>query len=183
MEAVESACNRLAYKFRFGYHELEDMKQEAFIFTVEAIRDGKWDESRPLNNFVYVHIHNRFFNFKRKYYQRLSPPCEKCPLKAYRAEDDKCLAYELKDDCKWYRAWTNRNERKKQLMHTVELTSSSHPESLDKKFFENDDYLNWIEQFIPDVYRKTWELARSGERYNVANFKEMIIWLRENVVL
>lgn len=181
VEAVESVCTRLAYKFRFGYHELEDMKQKAYILVIEAIDEGKWDQSRPLKNFIYVHVHNRFFNFKRKHYQRLAAPCEKCPLNAYKADEDKCLAFSLKEDCKWYRSWIHRNDRKKSLMHSVELTNAAHPSIDEDAALDKVDFLDWVEKLIPPNFRKTWELARSGERYNAINFKEMVQWIKDNI--
>lgn len=181
MEAVESACSRLAYKFRFGYHEIDDMKQEAYVFTLNAISGGKWDEKRPLKNFIYVHIHNRFYNFKRKHYQRLAAPCEKCPLNAYKPEEDKCLAYENKEDCKWYAAWIRRNESKKSLMHAVEMTPIAHPSIPEGLDVDNTDLLNWIEKRLPPEFQKTWRQARSGERYNGVNFREMLKWIGDHL--
>lgn len=159
------------------------MKQEAYVFALEAINKGKWDEDRPLKNFIYVHIHNQFFNFKRKYYQRLATPCEKCPLNAYRVEDDKCLAYANKEDCKWYAAWIKRNESKKSLMHSVEMSPTAHPHIHGEYKLDNKDYLDWVETHLPNEFRKTWALARNGERVNAAHYKEMIKWLKENVEL
>lgn len=78
--AVEIVCYQLLNKFRFGSHEIEDMKQEAYILAIEVLRTEKYDKSRSLNTFLYVHIHNRLYNFKRKCWARLTPPCASCSI-------------------------------------------------------------------------------------------------------
>lgn len=159
------------------------MRQEGYVFAMEAINKDRWDGIRPLKNFIYVHLHNQFFNLKRKHYHRLATPCEKCPLHAYKADTDTCLAYDSKDDCKWYAAWTQRNESKKSLMHAVEMSPLSHPCIHDTQNLDNADFLNWAESKLPEEFRKTWDMARRGERVNNAHYKEMLEWLRENVEL
>ena len=63
LEALNIVTKRLVYKFKFGYHEIEDMKQQAAVFAIEALE--KYDHKRPLENFLWVHVRNRLFNFKR----------------------------------------------------------------------------------------------------------------------
>lgn len=69
LEVINKICDRYAYKFQFGYYEPEDIRQEAFIIAVDALE--RYDESRPLENFLAVHVKNRLNNFKRdKYYRQ-----------------------------------------------------------------------------------------------------------------
>ena len=58
-----TVVDRIAHKYRFGYYDVEDIKQEAYIIAMEAME--RYDESRPLENFLAVHISNRLKNFKR----------------------------------------------------------------------------------------------------------------------
>jgi DNA-directed RNA polymerase specialized sigma24 family protein len=60
---MTTVVNRVAHKYRFGYYDIEDIKQEAFIIAMEAM--DRYDEGRPLENFLAVHISNRLKNFKR----------------------------------------------------------------------------------------------------------------------
>ena len=60
---MTTVVNRIAHKYRFGYYDIEDIKQEAFIIAMEAM--DRYDEGRPLENFLAVHISNRLKNFKR----------------------------------------------------------------------------------------------------------------------
>ena len=74
-DIIERVSSRLAQKFRFGYHTIDDMKQQAALFAWEGIYDS-WDDSRPLENFLWIHVRNRLYNFKRNNYGRPEKPCE-----------------------------------------------------------------------------------------------------------
>ena len=63
VRVMMTVVDRIAHKYRFGYYDVEDIKQEAYIIAMEAME--RYDESRPLENFVAVHISNRLKNFKR----------------------------------------------------------------------------------------------------------------------
>lgn len=184
IEAVESASSRLAYKFRFGYHTADDIKQEAWVLALRIIDAGKWDEVRPLKTFLYICLHNQLYNFKRNKYFRPSCPCEKCPLNAYVKDTDHCLEYATKDECKHYSAWLKRNNAKKALMHPIDIETifNSHVNT-GLTPGEITEYLDWIERRLPLEFSDTWTLARTGERYNQANFLEMVGWLKENLEL
>jgi len=43
---LENITKRLANKFRFAYHTIEDMKQQAAIFALEGLKN--YDNKRPL---------------------------------------------------------------------------------------------------------------------------------------
>ena len=60
---VDKIANRFANTFKFGYHELEDMKQQAWQVALEGLKD--YDGKRPLENFLWTHVRNRLYNFKR----------------------------------------------------------------------------------------------------------------------
>ena len=69
LEVINKIADRYAYKFRFGYFEAEDIRQEAVIIAMEAL--DRYEEGRPLENFLAVHVKNRLTNFKRdKYYRQ-----------------------------------------------------------------------------------------------------------------
>ena len=69
LEVINKICDRYAYKFQFGYFEADDIRQEAFIIAVDAL--DRYEEGRPLENFLAVHVKNRLNNFKRdKYYRQ-----------------------------------------------------------------------------------------------------------------
>ena len=68
LEIIEIVATRLCHKFKFGYHTAEDIKQQARMFAWEGL--DKYDEIRPLENFLWTHVRNRLYNFKRNNYSR-----------------------------------------------------------------------------------------------------------------
>ena len=65
---INKIATRLAPKFTFAFFEVEDIKQEAYLIAVEAL--DRYDENKPLENFLFAHINNRLKNFKRDNYYR-----------------------------------------------------------------------------------------------------------------
>ena len=65
---ISQISSRLANKYTFPNYESDDIEQEAFIIGMEAM--NRYDENRPLENFLSVHIKNRLSNFKRDKYYR-----------------------------------------------------------------------------------------------------------------
>ena len=68
LAVIEKIANRYCHKFKFGYFTAEDIKQEASIIAVDAL--DRYDETRPLENFLSSHVKNRLINFKRDNYCR-----------------------------------------------------------------------------------------------------------------
>ena len=60
---IHTVVNRIAPKYTFTGYEIDDIKQEAFIICMDALE--RYDESRPLENFLSVHLSNRLKNFVR----------------------------------------------------------------------------------------------------------------------
>ena len=63
VDQINVVVNRIAPKYTFYGYEKDDLKQEAFIICMEAL--PRYDESRPLENFLSVHLSNRLKNFVR----------------------------------------------------------------------------------------------------------------------
>lgn len=123
IETLNNVAKRLSSRFKFGYHDFEDIMQQAILEGWKVLSEGKYNGNHPLENFLWVHIHNRLFNFKRDNYERISRPCEKCPYKSYDRENDKCLKYDedCLEDCKFYYKWIMRNVAKKNLVDTIDV--------------------------------------------------------------
>jgi DNA-directed RNA polymerase specialized sigma24 family protein len=66
LKEINLVVNRMAHKYTFYGYEVEDIKQEAFIICMEAL--PRYDEERPLENFLAVHLSNRLKNFVRDNY-------------------------------------------------------------------------------------------------------------------
>jgi hypothetical protein len=117
LRVIEVISRKLAYKFKFGYHEHEDMKQQITVFALEGVKN--YDGIRPLENFLWTHVRNRLFNYKRDNYQRPNKPCLTCPLYDAHCKVSKsqCSKFNNKQDCDLYVSWSKRNDTKKNLMY------------------------------------------------------------------
>lgn len=63
IKQIHTVVNRISPKYTFNGYEVDDIKQEAFIICMDALE--RYDESRPLENFLSVHLSNRLKNFVR----------------------------------------------------------------------------------------------------------------------
>ena len=63
VQTIDIIANRLAKKFKFGYHDIDDMKQQARLFAWEGIEN--YDGVRPLANILWTHVRYRLYYFKR----------------------------------------------------------------------------------------------------------------------
>ena len=115
LDVIDNIANRLCYKFKFGYHSPEDMKQQARLFAWEGLE--KYDNKRPLENFLWTHVRNRLYNFKRNNYSRLEKPCDTCEFYI----NKKCTAFVDQEECNLYKGWLDRNNSKKNLMHSISV--------------------------------------------------------------
>lgn len=112
---IRKISRRLSYKFVFGYHDREDIEQQAFIFGIYGLEN--YDQKRPLENFLWVHIANRLKSYKRDKYERPDSPCVTCAF----YDGDVCDEYIDQLECSSYRGWYNRNQSKKNLMTPIEF--------------------------------------------------------------
>lgn len=63
MDQINLVVGRIAPKYTFYGYDVNDIKQESFIICVDALE--RYDPSRPLENFLSVHLSNRLKNFVR----------------------------------------------------------------------------------------------------------------------
>ena len=157
IQIINNIANRLAAKFKFGYHELEDMKQQARLFAWEGLEN--FDGIRPLENFLWTHVRNRLYNFKRNNFGRPDKPCDSCPFFDISFENVKgygCKAYDNHEECDLYMGWLKRNTTKRNIMNTAQLDldirqSDAVEDKLDKKHI-----FNLVDRSIPVHYREDW---------------------------
>lgn len=64
LDIIERVVGPLGNKLKFGSFDSEEIKQEGRAIAWKAIVDT-YEESRPLENFLRVHVRNRLLNFKR----------------------------------------------------------------------------------------------------------------------
>tara|TARA_Y100000310_G_scaffold237235_1_gene240505 strand:+ start:1077 stop:1709 length:633 start_codon:yes stop_codon:yes gene_type:complete len=121
LEIIDKISGRLAYKFRFGYHGIDDIKQQGTLFAIEGM--DKYDESRPLENFLWTHVRNRLFNYKRDNFERPDRPCFTCPFydPDNKCSTSSCTEFEDKAECTLLSGWLKRNSAKKNLMSPINM--------------------------------------------------------------
>ena len=149
IKTITKVVDRYAKKFKFSYHEIEDIKQEGFMIGMEAL--DRYDPSRPLENFLAVHIKNRLKNFKRDNFFRVDDNLEK------NAESDR--------DIKKLR----RNNVRKFLLYPIDIDSVQ--QDREKNMSTPDNFVDDVEikelMVIIDVnldvsYRKDYLKIRDG---------------------
>jgi len=178
---LDNISKRLGYKFRFGYHDFDDMKQQAAIFAMEGLQ--KYDRSRPLENFLWTHVRNRLFNFKRNNYQRPDKPCITCPLfdKNYACSTNQCSKYLNKDDCAPYAAWANRNEAKKNIMQPSHIDQDLSIPNLQisdsTNFIQNKEIISFLDENIQSEFRESYLKLKHGT--NIP--KQQLIKLQKHI--
>ena len=143
---IQKVVNTLAAKLRFGYHEVEDMKQQGALYAIKVLSEAdKYDVTKPLENFLYTHIRNRFINYKRDNYVRSELPCKTCIFfdPKFKKSTSGCAAFADKSDCKKLSDWRARNEAKRSLMKPVDMNIINEGESADD--FNVIDSMSFIE--------------------------------------
>lgn len=80
IDVIVRVSKKVAWRYKFGYYEEDDIQQEAFIIGMTGME--YYDENYPLENFLITHINNRLKNFKRNNYYRREPICATCNNKS-----------------------------------------------------------------------------------------------------
>lgn len=149
---INKVTSSLARKYKFGYHELEDMKQQGIIIAIEGLE--RYDGVRPLENFLWVHVHNRLYNFKRNNFGRPDKPCLNCPLQAYK--NNMCTLYKNEMECEIYEKWYQKNDIKRALMSSRDSEDTfAETSPIEDELFKKEIF-NIIDKQIPINMREDW---------------------------
>lgn len=177
LTVLDNISKRLANKFRFAYHSIEDMKQQAAIFALEGLKN--YDKKRPLENFLWTHVRNRLFNYKRNNYQRPDKPCHTCPFfdKHCKLSINQCEKYSNKHDCELYSSWAKRNESKKNIIQPGYIENNTHlaPSSCNSSLLENKELIKFLDEKITSDYRETYLKLKHGNKVNKTDLKKLQI--------
>lgn len=164
--AINNVTKKLGHKFKFGYHSFDDMKQQATIFALECL--DKYDKTRPLENFLWTHVRNRLFNYKRDNYQRPDKPCLKCEQYDPNLKESSsgCKQFCNKQDCELYRLWESRNNNKKNLMapQYIEDNSLFTDQNNFISNIANKEIIDIIDQNIPTSERENYLKLKHGSK-------------------
>lgn len=182
LRTIETISKKLAYKFKFGYHEIEDMRQQISVFAIEGLQ--KYDYERPLENFLWTHVRNRLFNFKRDNYQRPDKPCNNCPFHDPHLKNSNSGCEEFTDitQCELYKTWYTRNISKKNLMHlnTIEELKEYLPQK--KNHSDNisdNEIIEIIEKELTGDIRQIYLRMKSGIKISKGDSDKLIARIKE----
>jgi hypothetical protein len=178
LQILENISKKLAYKFKFGYHDIEDMKQQISIFALEGLKN--YDNKRPLENFLWTHVRNRLFNYKRDNYQRPDKPCLTCPF----YQKQLCTKYSNKNDCELYSNWYSKNHIKKNLMY---LTTIDEIKDFSNIFNDlepnhsiaNQEIIDFVEDHLNGEYRTIYLKLKNGNKINKADTTKLTNKIKE----
>jgi DNA-directed RNA polymerase specialized sigma subunit len=96
VKQIQVVVDRIAPKYTFGTYGIDDIKQEAFIICMDAL--DRYDPSRPLENFLSVHLSNRLKNFVRDNYYTKDEEEKKRVLKPKYLAPEDIIKYEIDYD-------------------------------------------------------------------------------------
>ncbi len=184
LTVLDNISKRLGHKFKFGYHSFDDMKQQAAIFALEGLQ--KYDNSRPLENFLWTHVRNRLFNYKRDNYQRPDKPCLTCPLydPHCKKSTSQCEDFHNKEDCELYSSWSLRNNNKKNIMKPIGMEdlkenykNSTNHDIVDTIF--NQQIIDLLDQHIPAQYRENYLRLKYGEKIYKSDMDKLYVVIQQ----
>ncbi len=161
LAAIQKAVNALAPSFAFGPYTPEDIKQEGYIYAIEAL--PKYDGVRPLENFCYTVIKSRLLNLKRSKLRRSDHPCDLCHL-----QPDGDTGHEDRRVCARYAAWARTQARKQAVAQPEALTHENVEAQRDRggsevvNQAELRDALALLDEMLPLELRATYLQMRAG---------------------
>lgn len=178
LQVLDNITKRLANKFRFGYHDIEDMKQQAAIFAIEGLNN--YDNTRPLENFLWTHVRNRLFNYKRNNYQRPDKPCAGCPFfdPKFLSSSNQCSKFLNKNDCEPFEAWNKRNTSKKNIMTPQNIDNVNEGNNTKTKdpaeFIQDQEIVDYLDNHIvKPEYREIYLKLKNGSKVNAVMLNKL----------
>lgn len=176
LEVVNRTVSYLAPSFKFGYFDADDMKQEGFIFCLDALESFNFKKSTQDNiadalfTFLKTHVRWRFLNMRRKQLTRIEPPTCSCEL----CKEDSANRL----DCKKYSSWIKRNMAKRSLMEPFDVDEVYRRENSQSLDFEDkilsSDIIKILDQYIPASIRVEYRKFIDGDSLP-KNKKEKLI--------
>ena len=170
LQAIENVVNSLARSFKFGYFDVDDMKQQGRMYALQGIENYK-PEIGPLENFLRSHVRNRYLNLKRNKLTRHQPPCVECPFydpKLLKSKN-KCAEFVDKRECDKFAGWEDRNFAKRNLVEPLDISNIKDERERNMRRHEdvgNDMDLRELKSLIdaklPVCYRADYNRMCSG---------------------
>ena len=189
LDILNKVAGSLAYKFKFGSNTIEDMKQYGIMKGIEGLND--YDSTKgSLETFMWTHIRNRLYNLKRDNSERPDKPCLSCPLAAYDPSclksANQCTAYSDKMECSDYKKWYNRNAKKRNILHPIELGHVNDENENSMKISRDVDtdshnahIISIIDKHIPTSLRTLWVKLQNEISLNKSDKHKLLMTIKE----
>lgn len=189
LDTINKVVNKLAYKFRFGYHDVDDIRQQGRMFALDALERFEPERNKKLYNFLYTHVRNRLINYKRDNYSRFQIPCLKCPFydEFGQKSKNKCMAFSDKMECDKWSVWFKTNQSKKAIVAAPNLGDDYEDCAVDESDFltnlSKKEIVEILDAEIPVEFRADYQRLKQGAFVPVARLrilKEAIIKILED---
>lgn len=113
--SVNRVLDFISSRYAFGIYSPEDIRQHGWVEVIDTLNKGKYDPSRPFDNFVYVVLTSRFQNLWRNKITRNDPPCPIC-----HGGEVTCTG--TRSVCDKYLEWKQRNSAKANLQCPLDFS-------------------------------------------------------------
>lgn len=169
LDTIENVVSRLAGKFRFGYFDIDDIKQEGRTFALEAL--DRYNETLPLENFLFVHVRNRLINLRRDHLKQHEPPCFTCPFydPDRKKSDNQCGIYINKHECDKFDQWHIKTALKQSIIVPLDITNinDEHEDNMKQEYnisdnIDKNEVFDKIDAKLDVNYRADWLRLKSG---------------------
>jgi hypothetical protein len=181
LSIMDKVVSHLSPSFKFGYFDIEDMRQEGTIFCLEAIDNFNFDKStqddvgNALYTFLKTHVRWRFLNMRRKQLQRLEPPVCDCEL----CKNDS----PNRTDCKKYSNWVKRNTAKKSLMEPFDVDEIHARDTSDKPDIDeqilSSSIMSILDEHMPYSIRSDYRRFIEGDSITKKKKEKVVAKIKE----
>jgi len=184
LAAINKALDSLVSHFRFGYYDEDDLRQEGFIFACEALPRFDPDNERKcsLENFLRIHVRNRFLNLRRDKLHRNSPPCLNC---CFSTNNQECAEFSDKHECPKWSGWYGRNQAKRSLVESCDASKVTHVTPIEEldvcARLSRAELLQHVSESIPLALRADYCRFLDGARLSKPRREAVIEAVREIV--
>lgn len=157
-EQVVSAINKcsdiLSSQFRFGYYDEDDIRQECFVEAIKLLNKGKFDSSRPLENYLFRHLKRRCLNLWRDKKMRADAPCRICHT------GEGC---ENGQFCRKYQIWHKRNSDKSNLLKPMPIQDDEKlVDSIVEAAAQTEEFQRKLDEHLTVEQRALWRKLLDG---------------------
>lgn len=178
MVVITTTINAMAGRYRFGYHTIEDMRQQCWTFVLSQLY--RYDGKRSLAAFVGTILITRSFNYKRDTYHRPQKPCLRCPF--FDKVNKDCTLFQDKSNCDKHEKWRLLNEAKRNLHHfaPMECAAGATSEVISHEdAFANSELINTIRAQLTDEENLIVGKYLNGEKIAKRVWSNVITRLQE----